>query len=294
MITYYVQSAGKGRGKDYTWVRVDDQAVQDEHDCELIKETPPFFRTFPLEEMLDLNSFALVLGRSGELRFLLVTRLETGEPKRPDGRGRLIDNSFACISGRRDEATLRGIAARVLRSPEEAGQEIGTWIQSDDTGTTPFGFTVKKGLITQLGKYPVERSDNVKDGKSKIGAYARRLFTDLANTLATETLPQKQKHGDQLLVIVNKEGNPERIKKARPWRALSATLDPKTKDEKLAAWRYLQPLEQWISLPAWTAVILGVLLLILLLAFILIHLGPFHQGDQRQTPVFSLLASLRS
>lgn len=192
-MTIYVQSRGFSQDDDYCW----------------LPEFPPIIRENRVNDLIQSESFSVVLARYSQKLLLLVTGLIAQE--RTDFRGRRIRNSVAWVleDSEASERKLRAIAASALRDSLTAS------INSAIKFGGEHGFEVSLDDLERLNLEEVHNFQPIVD--SKVGQNSQKLRHDLAYELEERPLPPE----NGALVVVTGIKSESALMQAGVWRGLS-------------------------------------------------------------------------
>jgi hypothetical protein len=205
----YVQSRGISQDNDYRWLKIQ----KDRQVCEnpqLLNE--PINSVGKPVDFIDSQKFSLILARSRQNLFLLVTGLKARE-ERTDFMGRKIRNSVIWLyhDDLENEQKIRAITVLGLRGELEAEVDRAISIGGE------YGFEVDFEEIKQIGDSIRVETNNNADLVPKIGNNSEQLRQELALELETNCLPNQ----NGLLVLVTSIKTASTLKQAKVWRGLS-------------------------------------------------------------------------
>jgi hypothetical protein len=180
----YVQSSGFSNQHDYDWQCCDS-------DIDVFSRPP--YQNIPGLKQAELNSFCLVLSRSSNGLFLLVSGLPSG---RKDIRHRDIRNMVMWSIDQpddKDEAIFRNLAALALR--DHCGgsiltDQINKAIEASNDNK--YGYTVSFDLLGLEKLKGVENklsSNHSSELKSKELSYSQQNIENLAREIENSSLP---------------------------------------------------------------------------------------------------------
>lgn len=189
----YVQSRGFSQDDDYCW----------------LPEVPPIIRENRVNDLIQSESFSVVLARYSKKLLLLITGLTAQE--RTDFRGRKIRNSVAWVleDSEASERELRAIAASALRD------SLATSIDNAIKFGGIHGFEVAWDDLDQLNPKEVCNFSTILD--RKIGQNSPTLRDELAYELEECPLPPEK----GALVVVTGIKSESALIQAGVWRGLS-------------------------------------------------------------------------
>ena len=192
----YVQSRGFSQDDDYCW----------------LPEVPPILRENRVNDLIQSESFSVVLARYSKKLLLLVTGLPAQE--RTDFRGRKIRNSVAWVleDSEASERELRAIADFALRDL------LANSIDSAIKFGGEQGFEVS---FNDLERLNLEEVDNFPAKlESQIGQNSQELREKLAFELNQRHLPKD----NGALVVVTGIKSESALMEAGVWRGLSSLV----------------------------------------------------------------------
>lgn len=189
----YVQSRGSSSKHDYQWRSIRDSQCQD----------APYRNIHGLKQS-QLNSFSLVLSRSAEGLFLLISGLDSG---RKDIRHRQIRNTVLWSipnSTDRDEFIYRHIASLALRDRSNLECYIQQAIVANKDND--YGYSVNSDLLEPkiiiqdlIGRDYLDSLNHSEERGIIPDALRSRNFAEIAEDLKKYRLPTSTKN----LIIIN-------------------------------------------------------------------------------------------